>query len=287
LSNLKAILLPESLYLKNIFVKHTGYKLNLQNPQTLNEKLQWMKLNYRKDILTICADKLAVRDYISSTIGDDYLVPLVFSTEEPEDLRRFTFPDYPVIIKANHDSGGYHIVRDKNNLKIDKIITDAKKWLNKNHFLKTKEWQYKNIKPKIIIERLLLDSNGKIPNDIKFSCINGKVEIVHVDSNKEIKHLRNNYTRNFEPLAINWPEEYQRNSYIKMPDNFVKARELAERLAEPFPFVRVDFYLIGDKIYFGELTFHPTSGFGRFQPQYYDYKFGSRLKLPNVNWNKK
>ncbi|MCH6241587.1 ATP-grasp fold amidoligase family protein [Escherichia coli] len=110
--------------------------------------------------------------------------------------------------------------------------------------MKAKEWQYKNIKPKIIIERLLMDSNGKIPNDIKFSCTNGNAEIVYLDSNKEIKHLRNNYPRNFELLVINWPEEYQRNSYIKMLDNFFKARELAERLADPFPFVRADFYLI-------------------------------------------
>lgn len=282
LRTLKAIIIPDDVYLKNIFVKHVGYPLNISNPRTLNEKLQWLKLYFKEDILTICADKLKVRNYISASIGDKYLIPLIYSTANPEDLRNFNFPNHAFIIKANHDSGGYHIIRDRNNMDIEKIILDAHKWLKNNHYVKTKEWQYKNIKPMIIVEQLLLDCDDKIPNDIKFSCINGRVEIVHVDSNKEVKHLRNNYTREFEPLAVNWPEEYERNEYIAKPSLFYEARELAEYLAKPFPFVRVDFYLVDDKIYFGELTFHPTSGFGRFEPRYYDYKLGSKLRLPLI-----
>ncbi|HHK9552564.1 ATP-grasp fold amidoligase family protein [Enterobacter sichuanensis] len=277
---LKAYILPEPLYLKMIFKKHLGYSLNLREPKTLNEKLQWLKLYYRKPLLTTCADKIAVRDYIKKIIGEQYLIPLVHSTENPEELLHFEFPNYPFIIKANHDSGGYHIVRNKEEMKIKKIVSDAKKWLKSNHYSKSKEWQYKNIKPQIVVEKLLLDKDGRIPNDIKFTCINGRVEIVHVDSNKEIKHLRNNYTRDFNPLLINWPEEYCRNDILSMPESFLIARDLAELLAKPFPFVRVDFYLMGPKIFFGELTFHPTSGFGRFSPSYYDYKYGSKLKLP-------
>ncbi|EOK5538195.1 TPA: hypothetical protein N5L54_001008 [Enterobacter kobei] len=280
---LKAYVLPEPLYLKMIFKKHLGYGLNLREPKSLNEKLQWLKLYYRKPLLTICADKIAVRDYIKKIIGEQYLIPLVYSTENPEELIDFEFPDYPFIIKANHDSGGYHIVRNKEEMKIKSIVSDAKKWLKSNHYSKSKEWQYKNIKPQIVVEKLLLDKDGRIPNDIKFTCINGRVEIVHVDSNKEIKHLRNNYTRDFNPLLINWPEEYSRNDILPIPESFLIARDLAELLAKPFPFVRVDFYLMGSKIFFGELTFHPTSGFGRFSPSYYDYKYGSKLKLPRLN----
>lgn len=280
LRELRARLFPDALYLKQIFIKQVGYKLNLNNPRTFNEKLQWLKLNYRKPILTTCADKHAVREYISNIIGEKYLIPLVYVTDNPEDLLNFQFPDYPCIVKSNHDSGGYNIIRDKNNINREKIFSDATKWLKNNHYYKTKEWQYKNIKPKIIVEKLLIDENGHIPSDVKFSCINGHAEIVHVDSNKEIKHLRNNYTRNFVPLALNWPEEYDRNIYFSKSALFERARNLAEKLAKPFPFVRVDFYFIGDEIYFGELTFHPTSGFGRFDPSYYDYKYGSKLILP-------
>lgn len=281
---LKAYILPDSLYIKMIFKKHLGYSLNLREPKTLNEKLQWLKLYYRKPLLTTCADKIAVRDYIKKIIGEQYLIPLVYSTENPEELIEFDFPSYPFIIKANHDSGGYHIVRNKEEMKIKSIVSDAKKWLKSNHYSKSKEWQYKNIKPQIIVEKLLLDKDGKIPNDIKFTCINGRVEMVHVDSNKEIKHLRNNYTRDFNPLLINWPEEYSRNDILSTPESYIIARDLAEILAKPFPFVRVDFYLMGSKIFFGELTFHPTSGFGRFSPSYYDYKYGSKLKLPKLNY---
>ncbi|HBL8824092.1 TPA: hypothetical protein LTW40_004864, partial [Enterobacter hormaechei] len=201
----KAFILPDSLYLKMIFKKHLKYDLNLNQPKTLNQKLQWLKLYYRKPLLTTCADKLAVRDYIKKIIGEQYLIPLIHFTENPEELINFDFPNYPFIIKANHDSGGYHIVRNKKDMLTERIISDAKKWLRSNHYSKTKEWQYKNIKPKIIVEKLLLDNNGRIPNDIKFTCINGRVEMVHVDSNKEVKHLRNNYTRDFKPLLINWP----------------------------------------------------------------------------------
>ncbi|MCT4702592.1 hypothetical protein MUA02_12030 [Enterobacteriaceae bacterium H20N1] len=281
LRELRARLFPDALYLEHVFVKQVGYKLNLKNPQTFNEKLQWLKINYRKPLLTQCADKYAVREYIATVIGEQYLIPLIHVTDEPNDLLTFEFPDYPCIVKSNHDSGGYQIIRD-NNVDRNKLVTDASGWIKNNHFYKTKEWQYKNIKPKIIIEKLLMDENGHIPNDIKFSCINGRAEIVHVDSNKEVKHLRNNYTREFEPLAMNWPAEYDRNVYFPKSKVFPEARQLAEILAKPFPFVRVDFYFVGENIYFGELTFHPTSGFGRFSPNYYDFKYGSKLTLPKV-----
>ena len=153
--------------------------------------------------------------------------------------------------------------------------------MRKNYYIKTKEWQYKNIKPCIIVEKLLLDENGDIPSDIKFSCINGKVEIIHVDSNKEVAHLRNHYSKEWEPLDFCWPSEYQPNEIISKPNSLDLLISLAENLAKPFPFVRVDFYVNKNKIYFGELTFHPTSGYGTFSDIKYDHYYGKKLKLPN------
>lgn len=285
--NIKAKLLPDDVYLKMIFKKHLGYELDLKNPKTLNEKLQWLKLNYKNDMLTICADKLAVRDYISRTLGSKYLIPLVYKTTCPDDFLNFQFPDFPFIVKANHNSGGVRIYRDKKDVNISQLVAECKLWLKNSHYQKTKEWQYKNIPPTIIVEKLLLDSSGEIPNDIKFSCFNGKVEMIHIDSNKEIEHLRNNYSKNLTPLYIDWPEGYGRNKYIDIFPQFNEVKSLAEKLAKPFPFVRVDFYVVDGCIYFGELTFHPTSGFGRFSPRYYDYKMGSKLDIEMLQVNRK
>lgn len=283
--NIKAQLLPDSIYLKMIFKKHLGYELNLKTPKTLNEKLQWLKLHYKSDMLTMCADKLAVREYISKELGDNYLIPLVYHTTRPDDLEKLQFPDFPFIIKANHNSGGIKIYRDKKDVNLPQLISECKLWLNNSHYQKTKEWQYKNIQPTILVEKLLLDSSGNIPNDIKFSCFNGKVEMIHIDSNKEIEHLRNNYTKDLKPLYIDWPSGYGRNEYIDVFPQFSEVKSLAEKLAKPFPFVRVDFYVVDGVIYFGELTFHPTSGFGRFSPRYYDFKMGSKLDIDMLRVN--
>lgn len=279
---LKAKILPDSVYLKMIFKKHLGYDLNLKNPKTLNEKLQWLKLNYKDPILTTCADKLAVRDYIIKKIGADYLVPLLYTTRDVNSLKTYSFPEVPFIVKANHNSGGFKIYKNKADVDIDDLISNCETWMKTVYYHKNKEWQYKNIPPTILIEQLLMDEEGGIPSDIKFTCVNGRVEIVHVDSNKEIVHMRNNYTRDFEPLEVDWPAEYPRNKYLEKIDRFDEMRTLAEKLAEPFPFVRVDFYSVQGKIYFGELTFHPTSGFGRFSPPHYDLDMGKKLDLSNV-----
>lgn len=282
----KAQLLPDAIYLKMIFKKHLGYKLNLNEPRTLNEKLQWLKLNYKNEILTLCADKLAVRDYITEVLGEQYLIPLLYQTTNPDELANFKFPDFPFIVKANHNSGGVRIYKNKNDVDLLKLITECKLWLKNSHWQKTKEWQYKNIPPTIIIEKLLLDSDGLIPNDIKFSCVNGIVEMIHIDSNKEIEHLRNNYSKDLTPLYIDWPAGYGRNEYVDIFPLFSEVKSLAEKLAKPFPFVRVDFYVVGENIYFGELTFHPTSGFGQFSPRYYDFKMGSKLDIEVLKKNR-
>lgn len=279
---LKARVLPDSVYLKMIFKKHLGYNLNLKDPKTLNEKLQWLKLNYKEPILTTCTDKVAVRDYISEKIGSDYLIPLLYTTRDVNDLKKYSFPEVPFIVKANHNSGGFKIYKNKNEVDLEELTAQCQLWLKTVYHHKNKEWQYKDIPPTILIEKLLMDENGNIPSDIKFTCINGRVEIVHIDSNKEIVHMRNNYTRDFEPLKVNWPAEYPRNDYISKIENFDNMRELAEKLATPFPFVRVDLYSVQGKIYFGELTFHPTSGFGRFSPPHYDLEMGKKLDLTNI-----
>lgn len=272
-------LFPDSFFLKLVFKKHTGYRLNLGNPTTLNEKLQWLKVNDRRQLLTICADKYEVRNYIKERIGSEYLVPLLAVFENADEITLDKLPEQPFIIKANHTSGTFKIVRDKSELNIEELRKSASTWLRSNYYDNTKEWQYKNIKPLIIVEKLLLDEEGNIPSDIKFSCINGKVEIIHIDSNKEVKHLRNHYDRDWNSLSFRWPKEYEPNKLIDKPDNLNRLISLSELLASSFDFVRVDFYTLNGHIYFGEMTFHPTSGYGKFEPFEYDLKYGELLKL--------
>lgn len=276
------LVVPDKLFLKLMFKKHVGYGLDLSKPKSFNEKIQWLKIYDRKNLLTICADKYLVRDFVKGKIGEQYLIPLFNVYYNVEDMSEESFPEQPFIIKANHTSGTYRIFKNKKDLNISELKLLCKKWMSINYYNQTKEWQYKNIKPCIIIEKLLLNEDGVIPSDIKFSCFNGKVEIIHVDSNKEIKHYRNHYDRNWNSLNMRWPEEYDANILTPKPDLLEDLIILAETLAKDFIFVRVDFYVNDGCIYFGELTFHPTSGYGKFFPKSLDFEYGEKLSINKI-----
>ncbi|MFM2606151.1 ATP-grasp fold amidoligase family protein [Vibrio chagasii] len=277
--NVMATRLKDEHFIKIVFYKALGYPLNLNTPRTLNEKLQWSKLNLVNEKLTMCADKLAVREYISEKIGDEYLVPVVKEVLDIDSLTIDDLPEFPFIIKANHTSGTYKIVWNRHNIDIENLKSECRKWLLLDYTKYNKEYQYKSIERKIFIEKLLIDENGKIPSDIKFSCIHGNVEIIHVDSNKEKTHLRNNYSREWLPLDFDWPSDIPKGAIIEKPKNLEKLVYLAEEIAAEFPFVRVDFYTLNNKIYFGEVTFHPTSGMGQFSDYKYDLYYGDKLNF--------
>ncbi|MDA9557891.1 CapA family protein [Vibrio sp.] len=265
-------------YLKLVFKRSLGYPLNMKTPKTLNEKLQWTKLNKVDDLMVQCSDKVMVRNYVQLKIGNEYLIPLIKVFDDPNNIKFEDLPDFPFIIKSNHTSGTYQIIWNKNNVDINSLISKAVAWIDTDYSNLNKEYQYKRIKRKIIIEKLLID-NGEIPSDIKFTCISGKVEIIHVDSNKESVHCRNNYSRNWDPLDFNWPDNQgiPRGKLMDKPKNLNCLIDLAEKLATDFKFVRVDFYTVGDAIYFGELTFHPTSGLGTFSSYDLDLFYGDKL----------
>lgn len=275
-------LIPEKLFIKQEFKQTFGYELNLDNPKTLNEKIQWLKLNDRTPLHTLCADKYAVREYVKKKIGEEYLIPLLYHTQNPTDIVPKNMPDFPFIIKTNHDSlaGGNFIVRDKSKVNWKSVQKALAKLLRRNFYYVSKEWQYKNIEPRIIVEKLLLDRDGHIPKDYKFECINNKVAMIHVDQNKEIKHQRKNYNINWELLPVLWPTFIENGKSVNRPVKLNEMIELAETLSKPFCFARIDFYYFNNKVYFGEITFHPTSGLGVFKPHEWDRKFGDMLRLP-------
>jgi len=273
---LQFLIYSDEDYVKKGFKQNLGYELNLDNPQTFNEKLQWLKLNVQTELHTICADKLAVREYIKEQIGEEYLIPLIFSTSDVKKITSNNFPDYPVIIKSNHDSGKVLVIKDKSlvNWKLIQLLFAS--ILKNNFYYIGREQQYKNIKPTILIEKLLLDKNKNIPNDYKLHCFNGKLLFTQVDKGRFDKHTRSYIDIDWNLLDCKVRLE---NEYIEKPKNMDKMQKLAEILAKPFDYVRVDFYSFDNNIYFGELTFCPGSGWDYYSPLSNDYNFGKKLDL--------
>ncbi|WP_276390843.1 ATP-grasp fold amidoligase family protein [Eudoraea chungangensis] len=277
--NFSSALIPQDLLLKLRFRILAGYALDLDNPRSFNEKIQWLKLNDRSELHIQCADKYEVRSHIAKKIGESYLIPLILSSDDVEDLRPDSLPNYPIIIKSNHSSGGVYIIRNKSEIDWVKVKEDFKAQLSQNYGDGKVEWQYEQIKPRFVIEKLLLDEHNKIPSDYKFHCFNGKVGMIQVDMERGVNHKRNLYDREWNYLDFTWNYYPNREPEIK-PKNYDKMLEIAEILAKDFLYVRVDLYTVGENIYFGEMTFHPASGFARFVPQKWDYYFGDLLKLP-------
>lgn len=272
-----------ALRFKHVF----GREINLQNPTTLNEKIQWLKLHVRKDIQTVMADKYGARDYIRTHFGEEYLVPLLFETSDWRDITLDNIPDEPCIVKPNHGTGAYVIIRDKNRVDINALQLKCLEWLNTDFYKITQEWQYKNIKRRIIIEKLLQTKDGTIPNDYKLNYINGKLEFIYCSVGRESENKRNVYDANWNPLLFSWVEPYKdvtdiRGKEIPAPPTLPKMMEIGEEIAKEFAYVRVDFYDVDGKLYIGEITFHHGGGFDVFVPDEYDLYYGEKLILPAV-----
>lgn len=271
-------LLPETYFIRTTFKKRLGFSPDLNHPKTLNEKIQWLKLNDRAPLHTKCADKYKVRNYVEEIIGDKYLVPLVFETKRIYDICDENIPNYPVIIKTNHDSSGGIIIKDKTKQNWSKIQNHLRKLLKRNYYYRDKEWPYKNIERRIIVEKLLIAEDGGIPFDYKIHCFNGEPHFIQVDMNRMVEHKRNLYTPQWEKLEVQWL--YPTGVDIIKPIGLNKMLQLASKLAKKFIYARIDFYAIRDEIYFGEITFHSEGGWEPFLPSEWDFKLGSKLKLP-------
>lgn len=278
-------ILPDDVVLKLLFRKKMGKKLDLRNPKTLNEKIQWLKLYDRKDIYKVYADKYRVREIIKSKIGDEYLIPLLAIFEHPRDIIDVnSLPPPPYIIKNNHDNSGGIIVRDYKNFDLEMAKARLLKNIEREHYSSGKEWQYKDIPRKIIVEKLLVDKSNRIPNDYKFNCFNGRVEFIYVSIDREGQNYRKIYNRDWEETDITWT--YRGNEKKKFsgpgidkPSNFDEMIRIAEILSADFKYVRIDLYNLDGAIYFGEVTLHHGSGFEPILPEHYDYYYGSLISL--------
>jgi hypothetical protein len=262
-----------------------GYWINWKNPKTFNEKLQWLKMYYHKPIFTIMADKYAVKQYISEKIGNEYVIPLLGVWDNPEDIEFENLPNQ-FVLKCNHTSGvGLIICKNKQALNINETIKELKKGLNDNYYLHNREWPYKDIPRKIIAEEYKEDESGYELKDYKLYCFNGEPKFCQVDFGKGEGKTRQDFKRNiydmewnFLDIQYNHPNAPERN--ISKPLQFERMKEFARILSKGEPFLRVDFYNIGNQIFFSEITFYPVAGFGWLLPSKTQYDFGKMITLP-------
>lgn len=274
--------LSDREYLEKKFYAMLGYSLDLSNPQTFNEKLQWLKLHDRKPEYTMMVDKYKVREYIKEKLGGEYLIPLLGVWDKAEDINFDKLPNR-FVLKCNHNSGlGMYICKDKSKLtenQIKAIRKNLAKGLQQDYYLTGREWPYKNVPRKIIAEKYMEDETGQL-RDYKFYCFNGEPKIIMINSDREIGKTKADYfDMDFNWLDLKWGYEHALVKPSK-PINFEKMKELAVILSKDVPELRVDFYEVNNKIYFGELTFFDGSGFDKIEPKEWDEKLGDWITLP-------
>lgn len=272
---------PDIVYLNIIFKHYTGYKMNIKNPKTFNEKIQWLKLYDRKPDYTKMADKWEVRKYVSEKIGVEYLVPILGIWEDYDDIDFMSLPEQ-FVMKCTHDSASAIICRDKKEFDFVMARKKLSKALKGNFYYSGREYCYKNIKPRIVVEKYIEDSSGRL-NDFKIMCFNGKVKCCFACTKRRSREgLRVTFFDtewNRLPFVRKYPND---SDEIERPVNFQKMIEIAERISEHIPFLRVDFYEVKGRLYLGELTFYPGSGIEWFEPFEWDMVLGSWLILPEI-----
>lgn len=279
LLNSTAPFFPDKLFLKIKFWLRVGYPLDFKNPKTFNQKLQWLKLYGRTPQDTLLADKYAVKDIVAQKIGKQYVVPLIGVWDSVDDIDFSKLPQR-FVMKVTHDSGGVYICKDKSSINIDEVKALFRDSVKRDFYAVSREKAYRKIPHKIIAEEYIEDDNGEL-NDYKFFCFNGEPKMLFVAEGRQKgeEFLTFDFFDmdfNHLPFLNGHPNA---NHVIEKPAAFEKMKELAAILSKGMPHVRIDFYAIGEKVYFGEFTFSHFGGMTPFEPVEWDYKIGEWLNL--------
>ena len=255
-------------------------RLNLDNPQTYNEKLQWLKLHAKREDYTRLVDKYEVKEYVARILGDDYLIPTLGVWDKFEDIDFKQLPDQ-FVLKCTHDSGGLVICKDKSKLDLAKAKRKITKSLKHNFYWEHREYPYKDVKPRIIAEKYMVDESGTELKDYKFFCFDGQPKMLFIATDRPFDTRFDFYDIDFNHLPFEQGHPLATKKIVK-PKGFDEMVRLAAFLSQGMPHVRVDFYDINGKIYFGEFTFFHFSGNVPFKPEEWDYKIGQWLNLPRI-----
>lgn len=274
-----ARILPDTSYLKLIYQLQMGRKLNLSNPQTFNEKLQWLKIYNRRPEYHQMVDKQASKQYVSSIIGNEFIIPTLGVWDKFDEIPFETLPNQ-FVLKCTHDSGSTIICKDKRTFDYEKAKARINRGLKTDLFWFGREWPYKDVPRKIIAEKFMIDNEVNELRDYKFFCFRGEVKCFKVDFDRFIDHRANYFDPDGNPMPFGevvCPPKPDKQ--LVLPENLDEMISLAEKLSGDIPFLRVDFYNVQGRIYFGELTFSPASGMGKFIPEAWDAILGSWLRL--------
>lgn len=274
--------MPDGMYIQIYYFAHFKRFANLRNPQTYNEKLNWLKLHDRNPLYTKLVDKFEVKEYVTPIIGQEHIIPTLGVWDCFDDIDFDKLPDQ-FVLKCTHDSEGLVIVRDKSTM--DKAAAKEKieAALKQNFYYIGREWPYKDVKPRIIAEKYMEDGVDGELQDYKFFCFNGEPRAMFIASDRASDHVKFDYfDLDFKHLDIKQKYPHADRA-LRKPETFDKMVELSRTLSKGFPHVRVDFYEVEGHLYFGELTFYHFSGFMPFEPDEWDYTFGKWLELPGVD----
>ncbi|MGF0031917.1 ATP-grasp fold amidoligase family protein [Bariatricus sp. SGI.154] len=273
-------LLPSRMIIPIYYEYHMGQKLDLKNPKTFNEKLQWLKLYYKNPIMIKLVDKIEVRNHIKEVLGEEYLIPLIGIYNCFDEINFDELPNQ-FVIKCNHDSGSYILCKNKKDFDIQSARSKINEHMKENYFYRWREWPYKSVKPKILIEKYMSDFEKNTFDDYKFLCFNGVADNVMVCTGREEGNTKFHFFdkewnfKRYNYTGLNEPEGYT----MKKPEYMDEMFEIAETLAQDFPCVRVDLYCANNKIYFGELTFFPQAGLDSKLLKSTDRLWGDKITL--------
>lgn len=289
MSNLKDLLrpikrqldhfIPDSIYLRRQYKKATGKKLNLKNPQTFNDKLQWLKLHDRKPEYTMMVDKYEVKKYVADKIGAEYVIPTLGIYNHFDEIDFDSLPNQ-FVLKCTHDSGSVVVCKDKSTFDKTAARRKLEDGLKHNYYWNFREWPYKNVKPRIIAEKYLSEDDNSDLDDYKIMCFENEPKIIQVHKNRFVNHTVDYYDLNWTKLDISQDVMPKSNFVVEKPSTFEDMVKFSKLLSNGIPQIRIDWYNVRYKLYFGEMTFFDGAGLDEYIPDKWNKIFGEMIKLP-------
>ncbi len=276
--------LSDEEFLKKVFPKYMGYPLDLENPKTFSEKLQWLKVNYREPVQTVMVDKHEAKNFIAHRVGDQYIIPTLAVWDSVEDIDFDALPNQ-FVLKCTHDSGGIVICKDKSSLDREAAKAKLRASLKRDYSKIAREWAYQNVPRRIIAEKYISELGNDDLLDYKMYSFHGEPKLTVVCSDRFSKTgtRMNFYDINWEPMGIHFGHYPPLSTEFPKPATYEEMKRLTAELSKDCPFLRVDFYEIKGRLYIGELTFFPGAGLEQFCPMTKDYELGEWLHLENVH----
>jgi len=272
---------PDKLFLTLLYKHKIGKSLDLRNPLTFNEKIQWLKLFDQNNKYTIMADKYAVKEYALQVLGENLSVPTIGVYKRFDDINLEILPN-SFVLKCTHDWNSVIICKNKELLDVPTAKKNLCNALNKNHYYRSLEWSYKHILPQIIIEPFLSDEKGNPPIDYRVYCFSGEPFMIHLTldkfNNRKVVFLN----KEWEHLPIEREGLTKSDIIIEKPKLLDKMLATASKLSKDIPFLRVDFYIVGERLYLGECTFYPGEGLREFYPYEWNLKLGSMINISKI-----